>query len=314
MEIVSLLLIIAGNLLVWGIILWTDIKYKEPAALLFILLIGGMLSCHIAGVIDRAGYYWADSFLKQGSALYAVVKYILVVGIAEEGVKLFFTDYITWNNSAFDSKFDAIVYNVTVATGFSFVEDYLYVFKWDPDMLGTAIGRAKSEITGHVAFAMIVGLFYGWAREQANYGHKVKSLLLKATGFALAVIAHGINDIIAENNDINAGIIGYIFRFIIIFTVFYAYDKFNPKDRDLHVKIQFRREKTVKAKHINMLMVMTLCFGVSYNICNAVITSLSYYFCAAVIIVLIILFSLYNFISDKYQLIKYQHGRATYSI
>lgn len=135
---------------------------REPPRLLAKLLLGGVLAVIPAMLLEWVGIPAAGMLLREGTPAYAAVCCFLVVGAAEEGCKYFFLRRFSWNDPAFNYRFDAMVYAVFVSMGFALVENLLYVFT--SGTLATALLRAVTAIPGHAAFAVFMGYCYGTER------------------------------------------------------------------------------------------------------------------------------------------------------
>jgi len=139
---------------------------KEPPGLLLRLFIGGALSVVSAIVLESVGMRLGALLFGRGTLLNTAFTCFLVVGGAEEGGKYFVLRRITWNNSEFNYRFDAIVYAVFVSMGFALVENITYVAA--DGTMATALLRGTTAIPGHAAFAVFMGYYYGMAKMYAD--------------------------------------------------------------------------------------------------------------------------------------------------
>jgi len=205
------LLIIAGvlvslaNIALMVYIFRRDFQEKEPILLILLLmLIGGLeyiFAAYLNGVAKR---FWG-SIYEPESILYRVCFYTLGVGVIEEGLKLTALMKVSWNNRNFNWTFDSIVYSAAVATGFSLVEDYSYVYALNSgeviDKLKTALSRSIYAFCTHFFFALIMGYFVGKAKEAFCNRKSVRAYLLFILGFILPVIVHGAWDVLATSEN-----------------------------------------------------------------------------------------------------------------
>ena len=189
------------------ILLWyvykQDTIEKEPASLLGKLLLGGIASAGISYFLESI----SDIFIIIVSmrAVREVFVYTFLAGstvaLIEEGTKFFFLKLLSWKSKAFDYRFDGIVYAVFVSLGFAAVENILYVLEGG---FSTAVIRGLISLPGHTSFAIIMGIYYGRAKEASgrNDGNLMHINLRKA--YWLAVFFHASFDItLMFENDIS---------------------------------------------------------------------------------------------------------------
>lgn len=185
-----------------------DTVEKEPPRLLLTLLLWGMASAVCSGVVEGLAQRILDLLVPWYSPLYNILLAFLVVAVTEEGFKFAFLYRATWNHSAFDYKFDGIVYAVFVSLGFAALENLRYVFVYG---LSVAIPRALLAVPGHMAFSIFMGLWYGRAKLYEGWREAGKCRRYLWTGYAAAVFLHGVYDACALTGTV---------RSTVIFTVF----------------------------------------------------------------------------------------------
>ncbi len=125
-------------------------------------------------------------------AFYAFTTFC-VVGISEEGSKLFMVWRYVFHKSVFDEPFDGIVYTVMVGMGFATAENIMYVQQHGP---GVAILRMCLSVPAHAAFGVIMGYYVGLAKFTRE-----KWVYYLAKGFILAVFFHGTFDFFLSLQD-----------------------------------------------------------------------------------------------------------------
>lgn len=91
----------------------------------------------------------------------------LGVGLIEEGAKLYVLKKETWNSYYFETRYDGVLYAVLVSLGFAAFENVKYIMAYG---LSIAVSRALLAIPAHMAFAVLMGVFYGRAK-QASARH-----------------------------------------------------------------------------------------------------------------------------------------------
>ncbi|MCR5372474.1 MAG: PrsW family intramembrane metalloprotease [Solobacterium sp.] len=167
---------------------------KEPAGLLVKLILCGCLAGLPAYLLETV---MQDVILPQipfhsYTAYYAVLAF--GIGLIEEGCKYFFLHRVTWDNPAFNYRFDGLIYAVFVSLGFAALENVLYIYSYGLEIF---LSRALLAIPAHFAFAVTMGSWYGAAKVQevrGNHGKMSMNLLL---AYLLASAIHGLYDALA---------------------------------------------------------------------------------------------------------------------
>ncbi|MCR5782407.1 MAG: PrsW family intramembrane metalloprotease [Clostridia bacterium] len=196
-----------------------DMAEPEPPALLLSLIFWGIVAAFIAMIPEIVGERIVGIRFDPESFEYTAVLAFFVIGIAEEGAKFWMLYRRTWRDPNFNYRFDGIVYAVFVSLGFAAFENVRYVFNYG---LAVALPRALLAIPGHASFAVVMGLFYGLAKQYANSGYTVRARILNFIGVVLAVIMHGVYDTCAltSSNEAYVALIGFvIFLYVISFLV-----------------------------------------------------------------------------------------------
>ena len=170
---------------------------KEPGRLLARLVLFGILSAVTAGLIEALFEYFVFPQILFSSVTAEIIALATMVGLAEEGTKLFFLKRRTWKNPAFNYRFDGIVYAVFVSLGFAAIENVMYVMQYG---LGVALTRAFLAVPAHFGFAVTMGTFYGRAKvcDVRRDGHMRRVNL--ALAYLLPVSMHAFYDAMAMLN------------------------------------------------------------------------------------------------------------------
>ena len=167
---------------------------KEPASLLGLLLLQGIISTALAAWAERIGARALSVFLPRDSLLYNVLFYFLVVGLAEEGFKFLLLKRRTWLSPHFNCQFDGVVYAVFVSLGFALWENIDYVAMYG---FGTALVRAVTAIPGHACFGVFMGAWYGLAKSHERHGHARYAKICLRLSLLCPALLHGLYDLIA---------------------------------------------------------------------------------------------------------------------
>lgn len=195
----------------------TDTVEKEPPMLLALLLVMGVVSALCSGILEVLGETVLNALVDPGSPAYTILLAFLVVAIVEEGMKFLLLKKCTWYHSAFNYRFDGIVYAVFVSLGFAAFENIQYVLHYG---LSVALPRALLAVPGHMSFSVFMGVFYGRAKLCEAYGYRrgMKRNLL--TGYLIAVFLHGFYDSCAMIGSVRSTLVFLIFVALMYWRVF----------------------------------------------------------------------------------------------
>ena len=188
---IYILAAILPSILLMRYIYRQDRVEKEPMSLLMSLMFFGVVAAVLAGFWEPVADRLLGLFFSRTGHLYTVLFAFLVVAATEESAKLLFLKWRTWGDRNFDCRFDGIVYAVFVSLGFAAYENLLYVFRYG---LSVALPRAVLSVPGHLAFAVVMGLFYGRARLAQARGRERSVRRYLRWAWLLAVALHGFYD------------------------------------------------------------------------------------------------------------------------
>lgn len=194
---------------------------RESPRLIVSLLLWGILSTTIALLLEMFGEWVLNKSFVEENVVYNLILYFLIVGLSEEGAKYLLLRIRTWKDREFNCLYDAIVYSVTVSLGFALWENLSYVFRAAiyGNAISTALLRAITAVPGHASFGVIMGIFYGKAKEYSNKRDKKKSIIFEILSVLLPLLVHGLYDFIATYENVY-GYIGTIVFFVFIVLLF----------------------------------------------------------------------------------------------
>lgn len=196
----------------------TDKLEPESPRLLAGLIIAGILSAILAIFEESVLTYVLDMVLYNGSLLYKLILFYLIVAGSEESSKYLLMKWRTWKNPEFDCRFDGVIYAVFTSLGFALLENIFYVFDQGFE---TALIRAFTAIPGHACFGIFMGIFYAIAKEYDYMGNKSQSSLYRKLSVLVPALIHGTYDFIATMQNMASVILFFIF----IGAVFYIANK-----------------------------------------------------------------------------------------
>lgn len=118
----------------------------------------------------------------------------LGVGLIEEGAKLYILKKETWGSPYFETRYDGVLYAVIVSLGFAAFENVKYVMAYG---LSVAVSRALLAIPAHMAFAVLMGFFYGRAKQASSRHQSVRASVFGVLCYIVPVALHGAYDTFA---------------------------------------------------------------------------------------------------------------------
>ncbi len=217
------------SLLLLILVFRMDRLEKEPTAMLWRLILFGILATSVAAYLERIGMQLLESQEDQ-PVLYTLLLTFLIIGPAEEGCKYLLLKRMTWRSPHFNCRFDAVVYAVFISLGFALWENINYVA-----MLGlhTAMVRAVTAVPGHASFAIFMGAWYGQAKtfERAGDRRRCKTCLRLAA--IVPMLLHGLYDFIAILGGVVSLILFFVLIAVMFVTAFVVLRKLSKQDRYL---------------------------------------------------------------------------------
>ena len=211
MFLTGLALLPAIALVVW--LYRQDKVEKEPRGLLWKIFLFGVLSVIPAMILEIILDEVFLVFMDADTLCYVILDNFIGVALIEELCKM-----------------QAIVYCVTSALGFAAIENVLYCLDGD---IGTAVTRALLSVPSHAIDGVIMGYFFGVAKEAELAGDKKRRKRYLKLSVFMPMIEHGIYD---SALSLNADwIFVFFFLFVIVVDV-WAYKfvkKQSGQDREL---------------------------------------------------------------------------------
>ena len=166
-----------------------DKAEPEPAGLVLRVFLLGAVSGIVASIIENVLFGVFEAVIPAGTFL-IIVEYFIGVAAVEEGCKYFCLNTVR-KNPEFNYVFDAVVYSVAAALGFAALENVFYVFDGG---LEVAFTRAIFSVPGHMADGVVMGVFFGLARQRELHGNTGGARTYYLLAWLLPVIEHGFYD------------------------------------------------------------------------------------------------------------------------
>lgn len=162
---------------------------KEPIGLIARVFAVGAGVGLVAGVVEGIMIGALEAMFPQ-SILLLLIEYFICVAVVEELGKYLALNTIR-TNPEFNYVFDGIVYAVAAALGFATLENVFYVLEGGFE---TAALRALLSVPGHCADGVVMGVFFGLARQREVAGNFTGARRYYWLAFLLPVIEHGLYD------------------------------------------------------------------------------------------------------------------------
>lgn len=201
---------------------------KEPIGLVLRVFFLGAVSGVVAAIAEGILIGVLESVLSEGLLL-LVIEYFICVAAVEEACKYACLNTVK-KNPAFDYLFDAVVYSVAAALGFAALENVFYVFDGG---LETALVRAVLSVPGHAADGVVMGVFFGFARQRELHG-KPNAGAYYWLAFLLPTIEHGFYDAALSTESDLMALAAVVFDLAFIALAFVLVKRVSSKDEPLH--------------------------------------------------------------------------------
>ena len=168
--------------LIWLFFWLKEDIHPEPAKMLTLAFLGGMLSVLFVLPIQKVVYDHLREFTFLSFALWAAI---------EEVSKFLFVYYIALKRKYVDEPVDDIIYLIVSALGFVTFENTLFLteFLRDGDLMGTIINGNMRFIGAsliHVMSSAVIGIMMGLS----YYKTKKNKILYTISGILIAIVLH----------------------------------------------------------------------------------------------------------------------------
>ena len=143
----------------------TDSNEREPIGLLLGVFGLGILSAIPAVILESIAKLIIDAmFGGLHEFIYHFITALFGVALIEEFVKFMAAFLPTWRNKNFNYKFDGIVYCLFGSMGFAAIENVLYLFTENTNVVSLGVQRGLLAIPAHAMCAVFMGYYYGNAK------------------------------------------------------------------------------------------------------------------------------------------------------
>lgn len=219
----------------------TDVTTPEPVELIATTFVLSVLFASFASIINTA------FSIVQAIPFGFLPFFYLIVGPAEETVKLLSVRLYAYRKPSFNAVIDGAIYGAVAGLGFATIENAIYIVQGvsiigvssDTVVLqeivaGTGITATRALAgPGHVIYSAFAGYYLGLAKFNANRAGPIiiKGLLIAAFIHAtyntlLALIIGAVSSVFP-----NVPVIALYFGFVLIYLGFFGYLLFRKLDR-----------------------------------------------------------------------------------
>ena len=199
----------------------------EPPHLLWRLFLAGLAATFLASLTEQLGSLVLSWFTYSDPRVYYFLLYFLVVAGSEEGFKYLLMKQQTWYSESFNCQYDAIVYAFFVSLGFALLENVQYVLIYG---FGTAMLRAVTAVPGHACFGVFMGVWYGMAKKNDNYGYPQRSRFFRVLSLLIPLLLHGFYDYVASMEEDSYTTVFIVFIALMFLTSFLLVRRFSRHD------------------------------------------------------------------------------------
>lgn len=205
---------------------------REPVGLVVRMLLLGAASGLVAAFVEGILFEVVEAVIPAGFFL-LFVEYFICVAAVEEACKYACLNTVK-RNPAFSHVFDAVVYAVAAALGFAALENVFYVFDPIDGGLGTAAMRAILSVPGHAADGVVMGVFFGLARQRELHGNTSGARSYYWLAFLLPVVEHGFYDMALSTDSDFMALLAMAFDLAFVGVAFALVRRVSATDASLH--------------------------------------------------------------------------------
>ena len=230
----NIILIAAAVIPAIGLMIYVykaDHLEKESPAMLWRLVVGGVLSALIALILEKVFSLLLNLTVSSDSTAYNIILYFVIVAFSEEGAKYFMLRRRSWRSPEFNCQYDGVVYAVFISLGFAIWENISYVLTYG---FASAVVRAVTAIPGHACFGVFMGVFYALAKKYSLGQQKGQSTLFSVLAVVIPGLLHGTYDYIATKEKTSFNWFFIVFVVILFIISFLLIRKVSRSDKSFN--------------------------------------------------------------------------------
>ena len=254
MNIYISLLSLIPSLIIFGIILYSDRKSREPLFFIILCAISGLFTISLSLFLQKHLVNTLNlEYIRNTFSILSFFKILLLSSI-EECCKIFLLYIFFSHLKSFDDIYDGFFYSTIIALSFAAIETAMYVFKETTlvDQSSIALVRYFTSIPLHIVCGIVMGYYI--ALEKFSKKKRFKLLEL-VKGLTYPIIIHSIynsiltfiplfinNNAIVKTIIISYVVIVYIIGLLYINKIKFLNEKF-LKNRKYPEKYKFLMHK-----------------------------------------------------------------------
>lgn len=187
--------IVAGVLpsFIW-LLFWLreDIEHPEPRSMILLSFVGGAMAVIVSVMAEK---FTADIFFDQ------TARYVSWAAI-EELSKLIVIAFVALDSRYNDEPIDAMVYLVTIALGFSAIENTLFILSpFSSGQIAAGLATGSMRFIGATLVHVVSSAIIGFSLGLAFYRGKFTKALYLIGGVILAVFLHSLFNLFIISSD-----------------------------------------------------------------------------------------------------------------
>lgn len=167
---------------------------RAPLPLAGVFITSGLTAAFAAAYVERGAENLALLLLPAESAAFRAVDAFICVALVEELLKFGVLRLFTLREGSVLNAFDGVVYAGVAALGFALFENASYIAAYGS---AATFKRVFSAVPGHLADGVIMGYFYGKARERASRGDYSAHRKLCAASVLVPAAEHCVYNLLA---------------------------------------------------------------------------------------------------------------------
>ncbi len=197
---------------------WKDKSEPEQKHLVRRALIVGVVGVFIAMVVG--GFFYSlfglpiesvSELTDNNEPLLLIMLTVFLAGPIEELIKYVVLRYSVYFTIDFNQIFDGVVYGITIALAFSFVENIFYFIDLNSSMttpmfVATVMFRGLFTTLMHITATGIIGYYLGKAKFSSS-----GRFLIITKGIVYGSLVHGFYNVLMSTDSEYAGIFGIMF-------------------------------------------------------------------------------------------------------
>lgn len=187
--IIVLAITILPSILMFGLIMYSDRKSREPVTMILIAVLSGVFTICISLLIDK--YILKSNFFTNLFNTYKSLNLtrIAILALVEEFAKLTALYVFISHNKAYDDIYDGFVYSAVIALSFALIETFLYVIREDSytNMSSLALLRNFTTIPLHITCGIVMGYYVSISKFSRL---KEKKFVLLLKGLLIPMLIH----------------------------------------------------------------------------------------------------------------------------